>query len=118
MRNAPVSEKAPVGVFVGLATLDVIHRIAKAPAVNQKVTSTAQFVAAGGPAANAAVTFAALGGDAIYERISEKLGVGNEETAGEEGASRERTRQVISDVLQRPLGRQRCRSCEAGIGSC
>jgi sugar/nucleoside kinase (ribokinase family) len=65
MRNAPVSEKAPVGVFVGLATLDVIHRIAKAPAVNQKVTSTAQFVAAGGPAANAAVTFAGLGGNAI-----------------------------------------------------
>lgn len=65
MRNAPVSEKAPVGVFVGLATLDVIHRIVKAPAVNQKITSTAQFVAAGGPAANAAVTFAALGGDAI-----------------------------------------------------
>jgi len=64
MRNAPVSEKTPVGVFVGLATLDVIHRIAKAPAVNQKITSTAQFVAAGGPAANAAVTFAALGGDA------------------------------------------------------
>jgi sugar/nucleoside kinase (ribokinase family) len=64
MRNARVSEKAPVGVFVGLATLDVIHRIAKPPAVNQKVTSTAQFVAAGGPAANAAVTFAALGGDA------------------------------------------------------
>jgi sugar/nucleoside kinase (ribokinase family) len=65
MRNAPVSEKAPVGVFVGLATLDVIHRIAKAPEVNQKITSSAQFVAAGGPAANAAVTFAALGGDAI-----------------------------------------------------
>lgn len=64
MRNAPVSEKAPVGVFVGLATLDVIHRIVKAPAVNEKITSTAQFVAAGGPAANAAVTFAALGGDA------------------------------------------------------
>ena len=65
MRNAPVSERAPAGVFVGLATLDVIHRIAKAPAVNQKITSTAQFIAAGGPAANAAVTFAALGGDAI-----------------------------------------------------
>ncbi|WP_123028756.1 PfkB family carbohydrate kinase [Mycolicibacterium stellerae] len=65
MRNAPVSERPPVGVFVGLATLDVIHRIAKAPAVNQKITSTAQFVAAGGPAANAAVTFAGLGGDAI-----------------------------------------------------
>ncbi|MCV7358699.1 PfkB family carbohydrate kinase [Mycolicibacterium fluoranthenivorans] len=65
MRNAPDSEGAPVGVFVGLATLDVIHRIGAAPAVNQKITSTAQFVAAGGPAANAAVTFAALGGRAI-----------------------------------------------------
>lgn len=65
MRNAPVSEKAPAGVFVGLATLDVIHRIAGAPAVNEKITSTAQFVAAGGPAANAAVTFAGLGGEAI-----------------------------------------------------
>ena len=65
MRNAPVSEKTPVGVFVGLATLDVIHRIAKPPAANQKITSNAQFVAAGGPAANAAVTFAALGGQAI-----------------------------------------------------
>jgi len=64
MRNAPVSERAPVGVFVGLATLDVIHRIAKAPAANQKITSSEQFVSAGGPAANAAVTFAALGGDA------------------------------------------------------
>jgi sugar/nucleoside kinase (ribokinase family) len=64
MRNAPVSKKAPVGVFIGLATLDVIHRIAKPPAANEKITSTAQFVAAGGPAANAAVTFAALGGDA------------------------------------------------------
>jgi sugar/nucleoside kinase (ribokinase family) len=65
MRNAPVSEKAPVGVFVGLATLDVVHRIARSPAVNEKITAAAQFVAAGGPAANAAVTFAALGGDAV-----------------------------------------------------
>ena len=65
MRNAPVSEKAPVGVFVGLATLDVIHRIATPPNVNEKVTAADQFVAAGGPAANAAVTFAALGGEAI-----------------------------------------------------
>jgi sugar/nucleoside kinase (ribokinase family) len=65
MRNAPASETAPVGLFVGLATLDVVHRITRAPAANQKITATAQFVAAGGPAANAAVTFAALGGDAI-----------------------------------------------------
>lgn len=48
MRNAPVSEenpqRAPVGVFVGLATLDVIHRIAKPPAVNEKITSTAATI--------------------------------------------------------------------------
>ncbi|MFY2787981.1 PfkB family carbohydrate kinase [Rhodococcus sp. MALMAid1271] len=64
--NAPVAESArPVGVFVGLATLDVIHRVAAAPTSNQKITSRMQFVAAGGPAANAAVTFAALGGTAV-----------------------------------------------------
>lgn len=55
-------ELQPRGLFVGLATLDVIHRIDAPPAPNEKITATAQFVAAGGPAANAAVTFAALGG--------------------------------------------------------
>ncbi len=66
MRNAPASDVSrPVGVFVGLATLDVIHRVSSPPASNQKITSNAQFVAAGGPAANAAVTFAALGGTAV-----------------------------------------------------
>lgn len=55
----------PRGVFAGLATLDVIHRVDAQPTANQKVTARAQFVAAGGPAANAAVTFAALGGDAV-----------------------------------------------------
>lgn len=64
MRNAPGSEHRPLGLFVGLATLDVIHRIAGPPAANEKITATAQFVSAGGPAANAAVTFAALGGTA------------------------------------------------------
>jgi len=55
----------PVGVFVGLSTLDVVHHVETAPGVNQKVTARAQSVAAGGPATNAAVTFAALGGDAV-----------------------------------------------------
>lgn len=58
-------EPHPRGVFAGLATLDVIHRIDESPGRNEKVTAHAQFVAAGGPAANAAVTFAALGGEAI-----------------------------------------------------
>jgi sugar/nucleoside kinase (ribokinase family) len=55
----------PVGVFVGLSTLDVVHHVEAAPGVNQKVTARAQSVAAGGPATNAAVAFAALGGDAV-----------------------------------------------------
>ncbi len=63
----------PVGVFVGLSTLDVIHHVQAAPGVNQKVTARAQSVAAGGPATNAAVTFAALGGDAV---LITALGVG------------------------------------------
>ena len=55
----------PRGLFAGLATLDVIHRIDAPPGRDQKITARAQFVAAGGPAANAAVTFAALGGRAV-----------------------------------------------------
>lgn len=52
-------------MFVGLATLDVVHRVDAQPGTNQKVTAREQHVAAGGPAANAAVTFAGLGGRAI-----------------------------------------------------
>lgn len=55
----------PRGLFVGLATLDVINRVASLPGANEKVTALHQSVAAGGPATNAAVTFAALGGDAV-----------------------------------------------------
>ena len=54
----------PSALFVGLATLDVVHAVERAPAPNEKVTAIWQSVAAGGPAANAAVTFAALGGRA------------------------------------------------------
>ncbi|QTE29579.1 PfkB family carbohydrate kinase [Pengzhenrongella sicca] len=56
--------RRPLGVFVGLATLDVVHRVERPPGANEKVTALRQDVAAGGPAANAAVTFAALGGRA------------------------------------------------------
>ena len=62
-----------VGVFCGLTTLDVVHRSEHAPGRNEKVTATRQDVAAGGPAANAAVVFAALGGHA---RLVTVLGTG------------------------------------------
>ena len=56
---------SPTGLFVGLATLDVVHRVERLPSPNEKVTARQQALAAGGPAANAAVTFSALGGKAV-----------------------------------------------------
>jgi sugar/nucleoside kinase (ribokinase family) len=53
---------APVGLFAGLATLDVVHRVPRPPGPDEKVQALRQDLAAGGPAANAAVAFAALGG--------------------------------------------------------
>ena len=67
------AQPAPVGVFVGLTTLDVIHRSRRAPGPNEKMTAERQDLAAGGPAANAAVVFAALGGRA---RLLTALGSG------------------------------------------
>jgi len=63
----------PVGVFGGLTTLDVVHRADRAPGRDEKITAVRQDVAAGGPAANAAVVFAALGGRA---RLVTVLGQG------------------------------------------
>ena len=52
----------PTGVFVGLSTLDVIQLVDRLPGTNEKVVALDMVTAAGGPAANAAVAFAALGG--------------------------------------------------------
>ena len=76
--SAPVApeqagDAGPLGVFVGLTTLDVIHRSRRAPGPDEKMTAERQDLAAGGPAANAAVVFAALGGRA---RLITALGDG------------------------------------------
>jgi len=47
-------------LFAGLTTLDVLHRLDHVPDPSLKVTSTEFTMAAGGPATNAAVTYAAL----------------------------------------------------------
>lgn len=47
-------------LFAGLTTLDVLHRLDHVPDPLLKVTSTDFTMAAGGPATNAAVTYAAL----------------------------------------------------------
>jgi sugar/nucleoside kinase (ribokinase family) len=51
-------------LFVGLATVDTVYRVEELPAANAKVVAVGQELAAGGPAANAAVAFAGLGGRA------------------------------------------------------
>ncbi len=52
------------GLFVGLATLDVVQLVDRLPDSNEKTTARKSWLAAGGPAAVAAITFAALGGRA------------------------------------------------------
>ena len=49
-------------LFVGLCTLDIIQSVDHVPGSNDKITALRQTIAAGGPAANAAVTYAYLGG--------------------------------------------------------
>ena len=52
------------GLFVGLATLDLLYSVEALPQANQKIVALDSAIAAGGPAANAAVTFAHLGNSA------------------------------------------------------
>ena len=53
------------GIFVGLSTVDVIYSVFEGPKLNQKVAARSQQVLVGGPATNAAITFAHLGGKSI-----------------------------------------------------
>ncbi|MGH3763089.1 PfkB family carbohydrate kinase, partial [Actinophytocola sp.] len=58
-------------VAVGLCTVDLVQRVGSLPVPGEKVQSSSVELAAGGPAANAAVAVAALGGTA---RLSTVLG--------------------------------------------
>jgi sugar/nucleoside kinase (ribokinase family) len=61
----PVTPRPVRALFAGLTTVDLVYRVAAVPGPNEKTTARSQELAAGGPAANAAVTFAALGGESI-----------------------------------------------------
>jgi prepilin-type processing-associated H-X9-DG protein len=54
----------PEGIFVGLSTIDIIYRVSESPAPNRKIAAQSQEIFVGGPATNAAITFAFLGGSA------------------------------------------------------
>jgi len=63
MKSAPSIEiHRPKGLFVGLATVDLSYQVDQIPRRNQKISVPAQLITAGGPATNAAATFAFLGG--------------------------------------------------------
>lgn len=61
------------GIFVGRSTLDVVYGCARFPEPDGKVDAEVAYVAGGGPALNAAVAFAALGGAA---RLGSVVGQG------------------------------------------
>lgn len=61
----------PAVISVGLCTIDLVQRVGTIPAPGEKVQSSSVELAAGGPAANAAVAVAALGG---ASRLSTVLG--------------------------------------------
>jgi sugar/nucleoside kinase (ribokinase family) len=52
------------GIFVGLTTFDLIHYVEAFPEADEKIQASARWHGAGGPAANAAIAFSALGGRA------------------------------------------------------
>lgn len=54
------------GLFIGLTTVDVQYFVESWPQPNTKMKTAAPVLAAGGPAANAAIAFSFLGGEAHF----------------------------------------------------
>lgn len=63
--NSHADGAAHTGLFCGLVGIDVIQLVDAPPGPDDKIVARDQVVAAGGPATNAAVAFAALGGRAV-----------------------------------------------------
>jgi sugar/nucleoside kinase (ribokinase family) len=64
MAQDSATRPTPRGLFVGLVTVDIIYLAEAPPGPNQKLAADDFSLAAGGPATNAAVAFAHLGGEA------------------------------------------------------
>ncbi len=90
-------EAGPVGVFVGLTTLDLIQHVERIPSPNTKASATWQELSAGGPALNAAVTFAALGATAT---LLTRIGSG-----------------PVADLVRDDLERRRVRVIDLATGA-
>jgi sugar/nucleoside kinase (ribokinase family) len=59
----------PHALFAGLCTVDLCYRVAEMPERNRKYGAESQSASAGGPATNAAITFAHLGGRAALATV-------------------------------------------------
>lgn len=68
----------PKALFVGLCTKDIVYYTDEIPEHNHKIKTEDFATYIGGPAANAAITYAALGGDAT---LATCLGIGPESEA-------------------------------------
>src|SRR5499433_2898937 len=55
-------KNSPSALFVGISTLDIAYLVDGYPEQDTKTQAIDQFLGAGGPASNAAITFAALSG--------------------------------------------------------
>ena len=53
-------------LFIGLTTIDIQYFVDHFPIPNTKIKTDAPIIAVGGPAANASITFSALGGQADF----------------------------------------------------
>ncbi len=79
------------GIFVGLATVDLVYEVDEFPAPDTKVAAHSQALFAGGPATNASVAFAHLGGAAELVTV-----LGRHPLAT---AAREELRQLAVEVV-------------------
>lgn len=57
------------GLFVGMTTLDCLYQAEKPPTADEKIVATKSLLVSGGPATNAAVAFAQLGGTKGNEAV-------------------------------------------------
>ena len=64
-RRQPDVATSPRVLFAGRTTLDVVYSLAHFPSEDTKIFARAMHVAPGGPATNAAITHALLGGNAV-----------------------------------------------------
>ncbi|WP_280458391.1 PfkB family carbohydrate kinase [Nocardia carnea] len=62
MNQDGTRESPKAGLFAGISTVDIAYLVDGYPAEDTKTQARDQFIGAGGPAANAAVAYAALGG--------------------------------------------------------